>query len=273
MSNSDLSGTFGSWRDRVTYLIAEAQLLVAGVMVTLGIVLLWVRPEVPGIPAWVGGLAAAALVFGPPLFGFFVWFIRKFRRRNMVAVYHVNAVTEDCEKYLVAPEVWSEKTVEGPNPYPVNGADGWAVREFEYHEDLEELTVRGVWLEEVEDTKLITSRRHMKSVYEKLVESHLALKIMRDSVSELGADLQGRIVNRMMEARERGTMMDKSAVKDVFEEFEDDVSDLGTEDLPTVEDADLPGEIEDAAEEIEADLPDPDAVGRGDGASEAPADD
>jgi hypothetical protein len=52
------------------------------------------------------------------------------------------------------------------------------------------------------------------------------------------------------------------------------VSDLGTEDLPTVEDAELPGgDLEDAADEIEADLPDPDAVGMGDGASEAPADD
>lgn len=256
---TDTSGTFGGFWDRITYVVAEAQLLVAGSMVTLGIVLLWARPEVPGIPDWVGGVVATFLLFGPPLFGFFVALIRRFRQRNMVEVHHINAVTEDCEKYMIAPEIWKEKNVNGPNPYPVNGGSAWAVREFEYAEDMDQLTVRGVWLEEAEDTKLITSRRHMNSVYEKLTESHMTLKIFRDSITELGADIQGRLINKMSEARERGTMMDKTAVKDVFDDFEDSISDMGTDDLPTLEHDELPGEKTDdladhAVEEMDAEV-------------------
>jgi hypothetical protein len=256
---TDTSGTFGGWSDRVTYIVAEAQLLIAGVLVTLGIVLLWWQPDVPGVPAWIGGVLATFLLFGPPLFGFFVALIRRFRQRNMVEVHHVNSVQDACEKYMVAPEIWKEKNIEGPNPYPINGGSAWAVREFDFQEDVDQLVVRGVWLSEVEDVKMWTSKRHMNSVYEKLVESHMTLKIFRDSVSELGADIQGRLVNQMAEARERGTMLDKSAVKDVFEDFESSIEDMGTDDLPQLDHGDLPGEsVEDltdhSVEEMDAEI-------------------
>jgi len=245
---TDTSGTFGGAWDRITYIVAEAQLLVAGTLITIGLILLWTRPEIPGIPPWVGGVFAALLVFGPPLFGFFVWLIRKFRRRNMVPVHHINAVTDTAEKRMVAPEIWKSKNVNGPNPYPVNGGSAWAVREFEYHEEIESLTVRGVWLSEAEDVKLMTSKGHMQSIYEKLSQSHMALKYYRDSVTEFSAEVQGRLINRMAEARERGTMMDKTAVKDVMNEFEDRIDSLGADDLPQVEDADLPGDVDDLAD-------------------------
>lgn len=256
MSN-DTSGTFGGWSDRITWIIAEAQILVAGLLVSLGLVLLWARPSIPGVPPVAGGMFFALLLFGPPLFGLFVTIARALRRRNMVTVHEINAVEDTIEKWYVAPEVWSDKTVDGPTPYPVNGSSAWAVREFEHKEDLGELTVRGVWLSEVEDAKLMTSKSHMASVYSKLVESHLSLKIMRESVSELGTDIQERLINKGAEARERGTLLDKSAVKDVFEDFEDDVSDLGTDDLPTVDHADLPGDDLGDLADAAAEGPDP----------------
>jgi len=232
---SDVSSTFASWRDRLTYIVAEAQVLVGGVLVSTAVAIIWLRPEIPGVPPIVVGWVATLLLLGPPVFGFFVWLIHKIRTRNMVEVHHVNAVEDVITKYYVEPEIWREKKIDGPNPYPVNGNAGWAVREFEYMHDLGELHVRGVWLEEVEDTRLLTSKSHMESIYSKLTESHIALKIFRDSVSEFGADIQGRIINRSAEARERGVMLDKSAVKDVFEDFEADVRDLGADDLPTLE--------------------------------------
>lgn len=251
---SDLSTTFGSWKDRLTYLVAEAQLLVAGLLVSAGAALLYFQPSLPGVPGWVRGSMAAMLLLGPFLFAFFMSLISRLRTRNWVTVHHVNGREDVVEKYNVAPEVWREKTVDGPNPYPINGGSAWGVQEFEFLEDVEELRVRGVWLEEVEDVKLMTSKSHMDSVYEKLTRSHIALGILRDSVSEFGADIQRRLTNSMAEARERGKLMDQDAVADVFEDFEDDATGIGPDDLPTLEES--IEELEDAGSVAEDELDD-----------------
>jgi hypothetical protein len=249
----------------LTYIVAEAQLLVAGLLVSTAILIIWYKPAIPGVPPIVTGWLAITLLLGPPLFGFFVWLIHKVRSRDMVAVYHVNAVTDELKKYYVEPSVWQNKDIDGPNPYPVNGASGWAVQEFDHDEELG-LTVKGVWLEETEDVKLLSDKSHMRSIYGKLTESHIALQIFRDSVSEFGAEIQGRLINTMAEARERGKMMDKSAVKDVFGDFEDKATGMGPDDLPTLE----PEDGEQATEEIE-DGPEADA--QLDAAAESAAED
>lgn len=263
---------FGNWKDRLAYLMAEAQILILGVTFSLGVVLVLWRPSLPSVPpVWVG-VIAATLLFGPALFGFFVWLVKALRRRNMTEVHHVNARKDILKKYYVEPSIWAEKSIEGPNPYPVNGGTGWAVQEFEWMEDVEELRVKGVWLEETEDTKLLTSKSHMEAVYGKLTESHITLQILRDSVSEFGADIQRRIINKAAEARERGKMMDKSAVKEVFEEFEESASGLGDEDLPTLEPDELPGDLEGLDSEAIEDDPAPGDVGMGDGPQPAATD-
>lgn len=232
---SDLSTTFGSWTDRLTYIVAEAQFLVGGVLVALAVALIWFRPKIPGVPPIFMGWFAALLLLGPPVFGFFVWLVHKLRVRNMEEVHHVNAVTDTVEKYYVEPDLWKEKQVDGPGPYPVNGKSAWAVREFEHDEEMGQVRVEGVWLEETEDVRLLTDKSHMRAIYGKLTESHIALAILRDSVSEFGADIQKRLTNTMAEAREAGKIMDESAVKEVFESFEDDAKGHGPEDLPTLE--------------------------------------
>lgn len=229
------STTFGGVWDRLTYIIAEAQLLVAGVLTSLAFLLIWLRPDIPGVPPIFMGWFAAVLLLGPPTFGFFVWLVNKLRTRNMVEVHHVNGRTDEVRKYYVEPELWKEKEVDGPGPYPVNGSSAWAVQEFEHDEAMDTIRVKGVWLEEIEDTKLLTSKSHFQSIYTKLTESHIALGILRDSASEYGADIQRRLTNEMAEAREKGKMMDETAVKDVFEEFEENATGLGTDDLPTLE--------------------------------------
>ena len=234
MSDEPTSSTFGGWADRITWLLAEGQLLALGLMFTFGGILLIYRPSLPSVPPIVVGWLAAGMLFGPPLFAFFVTFVRRLRDRRMVEVHHVNAKGDLLEKYYVEPEIWSSKSVDGANPYPVNGGSAWGVQEFEFDEDMKELRVKGVWLSECEDTKILTSKSHMEAIYGKLTESHITMKVMRDSVSELGADIQGRIVTSGAEAREKGTMMDPTAVKDVFESFEEDIAGTGDDDLPTL---------------------------------------
>ena len=261
---SDTSTTFGGWSDRLTYLMAEGQILVAGLLLSVGAALIIFRPSLPGIPPIVVGWFAVLLLFGPALFGFFVVLIKALRQRMMVEVGHVNAKQDILKKYYVSPEIWKEKTVEGASPYPVNGGSTWAVQDFEYLEDMDELRVEGVWLSECEDTKLYTSKSHMDAIYGKLTESHIALNIMRDSINELGADIQRRIINATSEARERGTMIDKSAVKSVFEDFEENITGTTETDLPTLE-------IEEEADDAIPDSPSTNMSSMG--PQEAPADD
>ena len=255
MSNDEpTSSTFGGWADRLTWILAEGQLVVLGLLFTLGGILVIYRPTLPSVPPIVVGWIAAGLLFGPPLFGFFVAFTRRLRKRGMVEVHLVDGVGDTIEKYYVQPEIWGEKKVDGANPYPVNGGSAWGVQEFDYDEEMDELRVSGVWLSETQDAKLITAKSHMESIYGKLTESHLTLNVMRDSVSELGADIQGRVVTSGAEARERGTMMDPDAVKDVFESFEEEVQ-TDSDDLPTLEMDEIAESVgvEENGEEIQTD--------------------
>lgn len=244
---SDTSGTFGGWSDRLTYLLAEGQLLVFGVLLSLGAALVIFRPSLPGVPPIVVGWFAVLLLFGPALFAFFVVFIQRLRKRRMVEVHHVDGRQDIAKQYYVSPEIWQEKTVDGASPYPINGGSAWGVQEFEHLEDVDELRVKGVYLSECEDTKIWTIKSHYKAIYEKLTESHIALSIMRDSVNELGADIQRRVLTRAAEAREKGTMIDESAVKDVFESFENDIGGTDENDLPTVEFEEIAEEATDGA--------------------------
>ncbi|ELZ11930.1 hypothetical protein C478_10988 [Natrinema thermotolerans DSM 11552] len=213
----EASGTFGSWRDRVTYVFAEAQLLVFAVLFSLGVALLWIRPSVPGIPPIAVGWFAAAILLGPPLFAMFVSGARKLRNRRMVDVYHINGVDDTRRKLYVAPEVWSEKTVEGPSPYNCNDGDAFEVREFTYHEDTGQLVVRGCYFSQLSDSKLVTIKAMLEDIHGDLVDAFLEYNRLRGRISKMGLEIQRDVVNEEAEADERGLMNPRTTVKDRFE--------------------------------------------------------
>jgi hypothetical protein len=218
----ETSGTFGGWADRLTYVVAQAQLLVAGLAVSLGILLLWLRPSVPGVPPVAKGIFAALLLLGPPLLGLFVSGARKLRNRNMETVYHINGVDDTRRKLYVAPEVWAEKTVEGPSPYNCNDGDAFEVREFTYHEDTGQLVVRGCYFSQLADSKLVTIKAMLEDVHGDLVDAFLEYNRLRGRISKMGLEIQRDVVNEEAEADERGLMNPRTTVKDRFEAAKDD---------------------------------------------------
>jgi len=239
---SELSATFNDWRDRLTYVVAEAQLLVAGVLVAAGVVLWWFNPSVPGIPPWVTNVLVGWLVLGPPMFIAGLRFVSWLRIRNYVEVHHVNAVEDTVRTYFVPPDIWGAKRVDGPAPYRVNNGDAVAVQTFDWAPEYGEygqLVVSGVHLSQLQDTKLYTSQKHMERSYEELVDSHLSLAYIRDSISDLSASLQKRLINEVAYAREKGEQLDKEAVQEVTDEFkkeaakmsEAEITDLTPEDV------------------------------------------
>ena len=231
---SDLSATFGSWRDRLTYLLAEAQILALGVLFSLGAALVIFRPSLPRVPPVVIGIIAATLLFGPALFGFFVWLVKKLRERRMVVVHHVNGVTDTREKYYVEPAIWDEKTVEGPSPYTVNDGSAFEVREFDWHEDTETLIVRGCYFSQLADSKLVTVKAMLEDVHGDLVEEFLAANRLRGRISKMGLQIQKDVVNEEAEADERGLMNPKTAVKSRFEDAREDANQNATDGIQDV---------------------------------------
>ncbi|WP_224268567.1 hypothetical protein [Haloprofundus salinisoli] len=234
--------TFADWRDRLTYLVAEAQLLVVAVLVGMGFVLALWRPSVPAVPAWFVDFLAAALIFCPPLLLGGYIFANWLRRRDWITVHHVNAVEDINEKYTVPPKLWREKEVEGPSPRPINGNTAWEVREYEYLPDVGEdgkLIVRGTWLAGCRDTQLLTSKSHMEDIHGKLIEAYLDYGRVRARVSRMAGDIQSSIINEGSEARERGLMMDQTAVKRAYEDAKGDTDGFSEEDLPTVGEDDI----------------------------------
>jgi hypothetical protein len=231
--------TFDRWADRLTYLLAEAQLLVAGLSIVAGIVLVWWSPSIPSVPPIVWDVLIVMLLFLVPLGATGYRTGKWIRYRDAVQVTELNAVTGTLEWWLVPPETWRERTSDGgPDTYRMDGKE--VAREFDHDPSTDTLRVRGVWLEEIQDAKLLTSRQHMKRIYEELPSLKVTVGVLRDSTSQIGAVLQRRIINRVETARERGTMLDKSAISDVFEDYESKADDLGTSDLPTLGPEDVP---------------------------------
>ncbi|SFS41893.1 hypothetical protein [Halostagnicola kamekurae] len=231
---SDTSDTYDGWGGRLTYLLAEGQILALGVFFSLGMGLWLWQPSLPSVPPVTQGILAALLLFGPPLFGIFVTGVRKLRQKRMVTVHHINGVTDVREKYYVEPSVWQEKQVDGPSPFTVNDGAAFEVREFEHQTDIGQLVVRGCYFSQLSDSKLITIKAMLEDIHGDLVEEFLASNRMRGRISKMGLQIQKDVVNEEVEADERGLMNPRTAVKSRFESAREDAENNATENIQDV---------------------------------------
>jgi hypothetical protein len=140
-----------------------------------------------------------------------------------VTVYHINGVTDEREKYLVAPGVWDSKTVEGPSPYRVNDESAYEVREFNWYEDTEELVVRGCEFSQLADSKLVTVKTMLEDVHGDLVDAFLERNRLRARVKKMGLEIQEDVINAEAEADERGLMNPKTSVREAWEDAQADI--------------------------------------------------
>ncbi|GGN18627.1 hypothetical protein [Halarchaeum nitratireducens] len=226
---SDTSSTFGGWADRITHIVAEAQLVVLGVLFTAGAALFLFKPDLPNVPPVAISIFASLLLFGPPLLGFWITFVRRLRDARMVTVHHINGVTDTREKYYVAPEVWETRTVDGPSPYPVNDAGAFEVREFEYIEDVGDLRVRGCYMSQLADSKLVSVKAMLEDIHGDMIETWLAYNRLRPRISKMGLQIQGDVINKEAEADERSLMNPGSSVQERFEDAEGDAKENATD--------------------------------------------
>ncbi|QLH77186.1 hypothetical protein HZS55_07710 [Halosimplex rubrum] len=234
--------TFDSRTDRIVYLIGEFRYLVTGMVLGAIALVAYYQPSIPQPPTWVGAAIVAWLVLGIPCYLAGVAIARWLRRRNWVEVHHVDGrgTTEtDIEKHYVPPETWRTKTVDGPDPYPVNGGSAWAVQEYEYLDDIGELRVKGVWLEGLEDTQLFTAQSMMVDMHGWMLDQIERLADTRAKWSRSVTQYEQETVNDFAEARERGTTLKRTTARDVFEDMtgdDEDIPSLDADEMPNIDD-------------------------------------
>jgi hypothetical protein len=229
--------TFDSRKDYATFLLAEYKYLIAGVVAAAGILVATGVGELPSIPDPVVAVAGATLLLAVPCYLAGQRIVRWLRTRHFVDVYEVNAADDVIEKYAVPPEVWAEKRVDGPDPWAVDGGDGWAVRQFEWFEETSELAVEGVYFSSLSDDKLFTHKGYVEDIHDELPELRVQLAQLRGRVSDMSASIQQQTLNEAAEARERGTLLESDAARDAWEQAEGDLGDV--DELPTIEDVDV----------------------------------
>lgn len=234
MSTTDPAPTFSNWKDRAAYAIAEYKIVIASVILAASILIGLDRIDLT-VPGWVAAALTAYMLLGPPAYVAGRRIVRWVRERMWVEVFHINAVEDVREKYLVPPKVWEEKRVDGPAPWPVNGGSAWEVREYEWMDDIGELRVRGTYFAACKDSELVTARTQLKDVHGYLEESHMAHIQLRSRVSRMALDVQKSTVNSIMEGIERGVSMVKTAVKSAWEDAQDDIDGEIDEELPDID--------------------------------------
>jgi hypothetical protein len=213
--------TFDRRLDYLVYLLAEFKVLVSLLLLGAGVFVVYVSPDLPTLPPWVGAVSVVWMLLGIPCWLLGRQIAEWLRNRNWVEVHEINALTDDVEKWHVAPEVWAEKRVEGPDPWPVNGGAAWATRQFEWFEETDTLAVEGVYFSELSDDKLYTSKAHVEDIQEELPELKMRLSQLRARVSSMAADIQSDTINTGAEARERGILLDRDAAKSAWEDAQD----------------------------------------------------
>ncbi|NLV08817.1 hypothetical protein GOC74_02560 [Halomicrobium mukohataei] len=221
--------TFATNRDRLTWLLGEYKLLVSGMILGAFVLVIYYQPQLPGLPDWVAAITVGWLLLGVPCYLVGAKIARWLHYRNWETVFHINAVTDEREKYKVPPDTWTERDTDGAAPNIVNDGDDYEVREFEWFEDLAELRVTGTWLGAARDSALVTSKAHMDRIHDSLLEKAERLAQIRGEWSDKAVDLEEKIINTGAEARERGKMVDMTAAKDSWEEMRGRLDDGGDE--------------------------------------------
>lgn len=237
--------TFRNKWDRITYLLGQFRFWIAlAVIVAMG-ALLYFRPTVDVKDWQVAAIGAYILIFvaSLPLALKFAEWLRRYR---YVEVHHVNAVDDTIEKWLVPPAVWENKTVDGDDPWPVNDQSAWGVREFDWYESTDSLVVEGSWLRAAADDALATEKAHMEEMHDFLLDVYQIVGKLRGRFSRMSMDVERKTVNAVHEAQERGKMMDRTAVKNVWEDAAGEIEDTIPDDHP---------DMDDLADAADGDLP------------------
>lgn len=225
---SDLKPTFLNDRDRITYLLGEYNWIIAlglGVVaVGLIAVAVFVQPDFPTltVPTWFTAYLVWSVITLIPGYLAGIRVVLWLRNRNDVTVYEVTAPDREIEKWYVPPETWNSKTTEAGGPWPVNDREDWCVRQLDYDDETEQLHVKGVHYADLSPDQVVASQENMKAIYNGLMQYRTRYNQLYANWDEMTSDLQERLINEIVEARQRGKSLTPEAVIEIWEDAQDD---------------------------------------------------
>jgi hypothetical protein len=221
------------------------------------------RPEVPDPPPGTLPFLGIWAVFSVPLYAVSVRIIRWIDPPDPgVRVLEAHAGSEEKGiPHVVPREIWEERTVEGPDPYPLD--DGaYLVRHLEWLDDIEELRVTGVWKANATALELWRAEKRIDDMHEWYREELQKASALTARVERLGIDMHSSSMVAAAEAIGRGNLPDRDLVGDAIDDAREDVEKM--DDPPTM--AETLDETDEAAAHAEATAPDQDGKGGAGGA-------
>jgi hypothetical protein len=242
---SDTTPTFKNNWDRLTYITANAQFLVAATTVAVGVGIWHFNVQIPSVPRNILRLIAGGMVLYPPCIWAGLVIGRWLRNRRYQRVFVVDMTERRIEDWFFPPATWAEKTVDGPQPSWVNDGEDALVQELEYTADYPDsewghVRVEGVEKPAAEDAKLLQSPgTHGERLYDELLEDHLRLTYLEQSLDYLANELTSDIVTRITWAKQQGTHISPDSVQEIVSDFKEDIQEYTADDLTDLSEEDV----------------------------------
>lgn len=233
--------TFSDSRDRLAFLVAEYKVPITATLLAAGVWAAWATPQVPDPPEELLQFSAAWGLLSMPSFFAGKRVVEWLYDPNMVNVEVVPGGQKKDEPrnydaQVCPPAIWASKTVEGAEP--LENDEGWAdyvVTDWEWLEDVKELTVRGCERQMMEPGVAVADAEKVDAYYSHYVG-------VRNAYSTLKARLQEFVQNAHDDAMLASIKVkDKSLAPGVSaqEQLEEAEADgILSEELPTLEEID-----------------------------------
>jgi hypothetical protein len=186
-----------------------------------------------------------------PSYLFAIIFIRWLDPPNPgVRVLEIDAGSDEkAIPHVVPREIWEDREVEGPDPYPLD--DGaFLVRDYDWQADIGQLTVTGVWQANASPVELYYERRRIDDMHDWYrVELQKATANLA-RVNRMGIEMFEGSVEMLSEVFTEGAVPDKDLIGDPIEGAREEVHE--TSEPPTMEDTlEAQESVSEAAEHAE----------------------
>jgi hypothetical protein len=209
--------------------------------------------RLPTLPDGSVPFLISVILLSLPSYVFAVWFLGWIDPDNPgVRVLEADAGTEEKgTPYVVPRELWEDKTVDGPDPYPLD--DGaYLVRNFNWMEDVGELEVTGVWPANASPLELWYAKKRIDDMHDWYRKELQKASAGLARINRMGIEVFDGSVTALYEAHRDGAVPDADLIGDPIDSAQEDVQDF--EEPPTMQETleDVEEDVAQAADHAEA---------------------
>ena len=232
----DTLPTFASNRDRLVWLVGEYKWPLSVIFLSLCVILAWVSPQIPTPPGWLLGFAVAAAFVALPTYVVGLRIARWLWSPDWIWVGIADPgtvgetdsfETETYDGKRVSPQLWDNKTVVGyPPGRPDGGCFDFVVTRWEYHEDVEDLEVRGVDGADLSPAEAWESSNKVDEIYDHHHRVRRLYSQLKSTVQKMATEIHDATLMIELSEQEKAQLSGDVSVTDLIDDMESDVEDL-----------------------------------------------